>query len=766
MQPILEADFHDIVQVADPQLSPDGDRVAFVRTVPEDDESYQANIYVVSTDGGDPSQFTVAEGVDSEPRWSPDGEHLAFVSTRGADDDRPQLWILPTTGGEARQVTQVAGGVSGITWSPDGSRIVFTQHVSAEDREEGRDFSVDADYEPETPDPRVVDRMTYRSMTRYFDGRRSHVYVLDVATALDPDAEREDALERLTDGDTDYVGATWGDDETIYYATKVGEEPDDSAVFDIYAQPMDAGKALEEPEAFTQTTNWGVILEATTDGRVAFPKRDEDRLSMRQTEIVVHDREAGEEVVPTEPLDRDVTFAGFEWGPDEEHLFFATPDRGSVLVQSVPGDASSEPEAVYGQGVTVEGASVGEDAMAVVQSEWSHPGDVFLVDRGGGEPTRLTAVNESLLAERAVAEPEELWWQRDGVDLQGWLLTPPDVADFWVEAAEDGDSGESEETEAESENDGAENDGTENGVVENDDADRPVEPAPRSFEEPYPLVVEIHGGPHAQWTTAGTMWHEFQTLAANGYAVFWSNPRGSTGYGEEHAMAIYRDWGDVTLGDVLEGADLVCARPEIDDDQQFVTGGSFGGYMTAWTVGSTDRFVAAVSQRGVYDFTGFYGSTDGAFTLVEGDYGVTPWEDPAFLWEHSPVALIPEVDTPTLLIHSDRDYRTPACTAELYHRGLRKHRVDTRLVRYPREGHELSRSGEPGHVVDRLERMRRWFDGYTSHVDVPVALEREPDAGLSSGAGDGGTGDGGSDNGGASDGRSGDDDSGASETAT
>ena len=754
MQPILEADFHDIVQVTEPQLSPDGDRVAFVRKVPEEAESYEATIYVVSTDGGDPTQFTVAEGVDSEPRWSPDGEYLAFVSTRGADDDRPQLWILPTTGGEARQVTQVAGGISGIAWSPDGSRIVFTQHVSAEDREEGRDLSVDADFEPETPDPRVVDRMTYRSMTRYFDGRRAHVYVLDVASALDPDADHEDALTRLTDGDADYVGATWGDDETIYYATKVGEEPDDSDVFDIYAHPVaadddaddgdaddgdaddgdeDDGSAVEDPEAFTKTTNWGVILEATTDGRVAFPKREADRLSMRQTEIVVHDRETGEEVVPTEPLDRDVSFAGFEWGPDDESLFFATPDRGSVVLQSVPGDASSEPEAVYGEGVTVEGASVGEDAVAVVQSEWSHPGDVFLVDRDGGEPTRLTSVNDSFLAERAVAEPEELWWERDGVDLQGWLLTPPDVADFWAEAAD------ADETAADGSETGAADEaesGDSEDESENADADRPVEPTARSFEEPYPLVVEIHGGPHAQWTTAGTMWHEFQTLAANGYAVFWSNPRGSTGYGEDHAMAIYRDWGDVTLGDVLEGADRVCERPEIDDDQQFVTGGSFGGYMTAWTVGSTDRFVAAVSQRGVYDFTGFYGSTDGAFSLVEGDYGVTPWEDPEFLWEHSPVSLIPEVDTPTLLIHSDLDFRTPACTAELYHRGLRKHRVDTRLVRYPREGHELSRSGEPGHVVDRLERMRRWFDGYAKHVDVPPALEREPEAGLSSGSGD------------------------------
>ncbi len=693
MQAIDAADYHDLVHVGEPELSPDGERVAFVRKVADDAESYVATIYVVSTDGGDARQFTVAEGVDSQPRWSPDGEYLAFVSTRGADDDRPQLWVLPTGGGEAQQVTEVAGGVSGIEWSPDGSRIVFSQAVSAEDREEGRDRSVDPDYEPETPDPRVIDRMVYRSMQRYFDGKRSHVYVLDVETALDgAEADREDALVRLTDGDADYVGPAWGDAETVYYASKEDhEEPDDSVVFDIYEHPVGAPGAddpdVGEPEAFTQTTGWGGMIEATTDGLVAFPRTPEERMTMRQADIVVHDRETGEEVVPTEPLDRTLAYGGgFQWGPDEERLFFATPDDGSVVVQSVPGDASADPEPVYGDGVTVEGVSVGETAIAVTQSEWDHPGDVFVVGRDGADPIRLTRVNESYLDEHAVAEPEELRFENDGTELQGWLLTPPEDVDA-------------------------------------DDA--------REATEPYPLVVEIHGGPHTQWTTSGTMWHEFQTLTASGYAVFWSNPRGSTGYGEDHAMGIHRDWGDVTLSDVLSGVDKVCERPEIDESEQYVTGGSFGGYMTAWTVGSTDRFTAAVSQRGVYDLTGFYGSTDGAFKLVEYDFGTTPWEEPEFLWEHSPVSLVPEVDTPTLLIHSDQDYRTPVNTAELFYVGLKKHRVDTRLVRYPREGHELSRSGEPGHVVDRIERIRRWFDGYSDHFDEPPALEREPNAGLS-----------------------------------
>ncbi|APW97283.1 peptidase S9 family protein [Halobiforma lacisalsi AJ5] len=708
MDRIDASDYHDIVHAEEPRVSPDDERVAFVRREPDDEESYGATIHVVPVGGDEPTQFTVSEGVDGQPRWSPNGDRLAFASTRG-ESDRQQLWILPTSGGEARRVTGVVGGIADLEWSPDGSRLLFTQQVAAEDRETHRDYAVDPDYEPEEPDPRVVDRMVYRAATEYFDGRRSHVYVLDVEAALEADDEvlhgevgesddendendeNDDSdpvhpddhpITRLTDGDEDYIAPTWGDDETVYYASKTAEEdehPDDSLTYELYEHDLESGEAT----AFTETTGWIDSLEATADGRVAFPYTPEENASMRQTEITVHDREDGTEVTPTEPLDRTVGHnCAFRLDPAGESLYFTTPDEGSRVLWTVPIDGSDDPARIYGEGVTIEGFSVGENAIAYVQSEWDHPGDVFLSTRGGNEVTRLTRVNDDSLSDRAVRQPEEIRFESEGVEIQGWVLTPPEF-----------------------------------------DAD--------ATDEEYPLVVEIHGGPHAQWTTAGTMWHEFQTLAAEGYVVFWCNPRGSTGYGEDHATAIERDWGEVTLTDVLEGVEEVCERDYVDSDEQYVTGGSFGGFMTAWTVAHTDRFEAAVSQRGVYDLTSFYGSTD-AFKLVEGDFDTTPWEEPEFLWEQSPVAHVDEVDTPTLVLHSDRDYRTPANTAELFYLGLQKGGVDTRLVRYPREGHELSRSGEPGHVVDRLERIVRWFDGYSDYSEAPPALERDRGAGLSS----------------------------------
>ncbi|MFB6125470.1 MAG: prolyl oligopeptidase family serine peptidase [Halanaeroarchaeum sp.] len=672
MQTVTAADFHDIVQVAEPRLSPDGETVAFVRSVPEDDEEYEATVHLVDVAGGEPRRFTVSEGADSEPRWSPSGDRIAFVSTRGADDDRPQAWVVPVDGGEAQQVTDVAGGVSGLAWSPDGSRLAFVQQVSAEDREEDRDLAVPEEFEPSTPDPRVIDRTVYRSAQRYFDGKRSQVYLADL---------EEDEVRRVTEGDADFSAPTWGDEETLFYAESVGEDPDDSTAYEILRHDVATG----EREAIHRTTGWGVQLAATSDGRVAHVYQNEDRLTLRPAEIEVYDPESDDVVCPTADLDRTLGMdARVQWGPDEQTLFFATPDEGATALWSVQWDEADPERVVRTDGASISGADVGEETIVFARSEWDHPGDVFAADRETGDERRLTTVNEAFLAERTVAEPEELAIEGEAGTVQGWLMTPPDF----------------------------------------------------DPEETYPLAVEVHGGPHAMWTTSGTMWHEFQTLAARGYVVFWSNPRGSTGYGEEFAAAIDRDWGAVTMADVMAGVASVADREYVDDDELFLTGGSFGGYMTGWMVGNTDVFRAAVAQRGVYDFTGFYGSTDGAYKLVEGDYGTTPSEEPAFLWEHSPTGHATDVETPTLLLHSDDDYRTPAATAELFFRQLRLNGVDTRLVRYPEEGHELSRSGQPGHRVDRIERIVRWFDGYSAYVDVPRALDRPRDDGLSAGDGD------------------------------
>ena len=663
MEPIQATDYHELVQVADPQLSPDGETVAFVHKRPEDDEEYETNVYTVSADGSADAEPFTTGGSDSEPRYSPSGDRLAFV--RSENDDPPQLYLVPTDGGEARQVTDVVGGVSDIAWAPDGTRIAFTQRSTEKERREGYDLVTDEEYEREQPDPRVIDRLIYRAHEQYFDGTRSHVYTVDL------DADSGDGLvERHTDGDYDFVAPTFGDADTLYYAVKRGENPDDHIEYDIDALDL----PTRARETVTTTISWEPSLDATEDGRVAYPYTPGDRPTLRQNEIEVYDRETDETVRPTAGIDRMAGVFSFDESGDD--VLFLTPDEGHVTLRRAPVEDTSaaDIETLVAEGGAT-GFDVRDDRVVVAKSEWNHRGDVFVYDDSKDTERRLTSVNKAFLDTHHVGELEEIRFKSDdGVEVQGWVLHPP----------------------------GFDADGT------------------------YPLAVEIHGGPHAMWTTSGTMFHEFQTLAARGYVVFWCNPRGSAGYGERFMSAIDADWGDVTTRDVLAGANLVCEREYVDEDAQFVTGGSFGGFMTGWLIGHTDRFAGAVAQRGVYELNSFYGSTD-AFKLIEDDFDATPWEAPEFLWSQSPAAHVEAVETPTLVIHADEDYRVPVSNGELFYLYLKKQGIDTRLVRYPREGHELSRSGEPGHVVDRIERLIRWFDGYSPHHDVAVALERGDD---------------------------------------
>jgi dipeptidyl aminopeptidase/acylaminoacyl peptidase len=683
-------DFLDIVQVADPRLSPDGSEVAFVRTVPDDRESYEATIYVVPTNGEDaPRRFTAVEGSDGHPRYSPDGDLLAFTSARG-EAEQAQLWLIPTDGGEAEQVTSVPGGINAFEWSPDGERILFTQAVTAEERETEIDCHVEPEYEREVPDPRVIDRMIYRQFQQYTDGQRSHIYLLDVPKVLGNGTDNKGAgITRITDGNSDFVSPTWGDTATLYYAVQRVEEPDDSIVYEVDAFDIET----RTKESLFEVTEYLPTLTATKDGRVAFTAREDHRASMRQAGVGMYD--SGETQDLTEHFDRTVAALvppGLTWVDDDTAVQFVASNEGSVGVWAAPTEGTVT--SVVDDG-TLSAFHTTAAGTAFTRSKADYPGDVFFLPAGADAPRRLTRVNADYLSGGEFGTLQTVHFEAgaassaqrtttDGTpvnnEIQGWVLTPPNY-----DATED-----------------------------------------------HPLLVQVHGGPHVMYTSS-IAFHEYHTLAAAGYVVFWCNPRGSTGYGQAFAEAIERDWGAITMSDIEAGVEYVLENYAVDQDEQYLTGGSFGGFMTGWLVGHTDRYRAAVAQRGVYDLSSFYGSTD-AFRLIEGDFDTTPWEDPAFLWEQSPVAHVEAVNTPTLVMHAENDYRVPVNNGEMFYLFLRKQGVDTRLVRYPREGHELSRSGEPGHVVDRIERIRRWMDGYSDYKDVPRALDRGYDEGLELGA--------------------------------
>jgi dipeptidyl aminopeptidase/acylaminoacyl peptidase len=707
-------DYLELATPSEPRVSPDGERIAFVRETarvaepgagesgdddgesgdddtedeldPTDVEDVEATVYVARLGGDEVRRFTAEAGVDACPRWSPSGDRLAFASDRG-DEPGSQLWVLPADGGEARRVTCVVGGASALAWGPEGERIAFLQSVSAEDRDEGRDLRVDEEYEPEDPDPRVVDRTVYRAAESYMDGRRPQVYVAH----LD-----DDDVECVTTSDVDHTAPAWGADGALYYGAREpvdpDADPDDAVEFAIRRRDAESGDVA----TLVHDTGWDPRLAVATDGRVAYASSPNERGTLRQADVHVYDPETEVVAVVTDDLDRTLAAdSDVQFGPGEDAVYVETPETGSVVVRRIPVESAGADElvadaredaVVAGEDMHCSGFHAAEDVLAFAASEWDHPGDVFACTLRGAESTRLTSLNREYLANRAIVQPEAVVFDAGdatefGADpsekastagdatVQGWLFTPPELG----------------------------------------------------ADESAPLVVEVHGGPHVTWTPSGTMWHEFQTLAAAGFCVFACNPRGSTGYGEAFQAAIERDWGAVTGADVLAGVDAVRDRERVDGET-FVAGGSFGGYMTAWLLAHTDAFDAGVPQRGVYDLASFYGSTDAAYKLVEWDWGTTPWDDLELLAEHSPAMHADDITAPTLVVHAENDYRVPIGGAELLYRGLRKHGTPTRLVQYPREGHELSRSGEPGHVVDRIRRIRDWFEGYATAFDATEPL--------------------------------------------
>jgi len=685
---ITPQDFYDIVTVQDPHVSPDGRWIAFVRLeVDRVENTYRRAIWLVPTDGGPPRPFTAGVKQDHTPRWSPDGKFLAFVSTRGGK--QPQIYLIPTHGGEARQLTDMRQGAQHPAWSPDGKFLAFTSRANVEERNlqdagsEGEDQQApprdafeaqqrreaEEHREQERLDPRVIRRQPYRAGTDYLDDRRAHIYVIPAAAA-EPDAEQETKKpRRLTDGDLDYAAPVWSPDgnSILTSATRDPESETGWIYQDLFRVPVPAADAPRgEPLPLTGPGFSNVNPRPSPDGRaIAFLRRPEARIMAQAPRLAIVPGDGGRPYDVTPDFDRGVD--DFCWSSDGHTLVFTAGDQGDTNLYAVPAKGGGPVTVISGRReILAFDAARGSDQIGFIACTPERPPDLYTATLNGaasiaGGERRLTDFNRKFLEQKQVMPVEEIWYKAaDGVELQGWLLKPPGF-----------------------------------------------DPAVT-----YPLVVEIHGGPHAMWgPSTMTMWHEWQCLAAQGYVVFYCNPRGSDGYGYAFRDAVHGRWGEADMPDILDGVDHVVSQGYIDTARLGVTGGSYGGFMTAWIVGHDQRFAAAVSQRGVYHLTSFFGTSD-IPELIEWEFDVWPWEAYERLWRHSPLAYVSDIKTPLLIIHSDRDFRAPIPDAEHLFVMLRWLKRDVEFVRYPREGHELSRSGEPRHRVDRLERIIGWFDNY------------------------------------------------------
>ena len=687
---ITEKDLFDFVWVANPEVSPDGSRVAFTRVeVDAKRTGYETSIWVVRTSAGE-SPIRLTNGPrDSQPRWSPDGTRLAFVRGGAASETgqpgAPQLALLALSGGEARVVTHLPKGASSPVWSPDGKRLAFLSATTREDLEKvTRQKSAGAAAETgHVSDVRVITRAVYRSNdSGYLDPtRHQHIWVLDVPGA----AAEPNEPTSLTGGRFDESNIVWTNDgaRILYLTTSIDEPYYELPSTDICAIPSSGGTS--EKLATIRMAVSGLTL--SPDGRrlafhgaVSEPVRsysepdlwvmDNAKGATPRNLTAAYDYGVGDGVSGDNAAPRGGRGRSLRWTPDGRALYDLVNREGRAPLVKVDAESGAVTEVTKGQQAVLDySIDPGGRTIVALVSSPTLLGDLFTVS-AGGQQTRVTDVNGSLWAKLTLTPPEEINYQSfDGRNIQGWIQKPPDF-----------DAGKK-----------------------------------------YPLILNIHGGPH---TAYGWVFdHEFQWMAASGYVVLYVNPRGSTGYGQEFGNIIQHRYPGDDYRDLMAGVDALLARGYVDPAKLGVTGGSGGGVLTDWTVTHTDRFAAAVSQRDISNWASWWYTAD--FTLFQPSwFKAAPFEDPSDFANRSAITFVKNVHTPMLFVLGQEDSRTPPESGGLQmFRALKYLKRPTAVVLFPRETHELSRSGEPWHRIERLEHIVGWFDKWmkgTPHPEYEV----------------------------------------------
>ncbi|PYZ94182.1 peptidase [Salipaludibacillus keqinensis] len=655
-QPITSQDLRKLNVLNDPQLSPDGGTCAFVRQYITDEDEYTSHLFLQKIQDDTPEQWTFGEGTVSSPRFSPDGQWLTFVSKRGTQKT-PQLYLLSLNGGEAKSVTHLENGAGQPIWSPDSSRILFTTSFEKGDLPS---TSIDDKKEKQTEksQPLIVERLKYKSdAAGFLDQKNKQLAIYHVDN---------ETTEFITDEEFDHEPSSWSPDgeKVCYFSNKQG---DDKLVSDIYLLDVHSKKDKQ------LTNGKGMFSHGTfsPDGKtVACLGHMKEFAGATHSKIWTIDLSTNETSCITEGWDMNVSDScigdirsgqanpGPVWTEDSTSIFALASAWGNTELYQVHLNGEVQPM-TNGQH-HVFGFSIHEETKTAIigVSSPTNPGELYALSLETKKSKQLTFMNEQLLKDVQLQEPEEILFKgKDGLEIQGWILKPVGFKE-----------GES-----------------------------------------YPGILEIHGGPHAMY--GNTFFHELQLFAANGYAVFYSNPRGSHGYGQSFVDACRGDYGGMDYEDILSFTDAVLDHcPWIDEKRLGVTGGSYGGFMTNWIIGHTNRFKAAATLRCISNWISFYGVSDIGYFFTEWEVGTDLLKDPDKLWNHSPLKYVNKMETPLLIMHGEKDYRCPVEQAEQLYVALHQRGQEPRFVRFPDSNHELSRSGAPHLRQARLKELTDWFE--------------------------------------------------------
>ena len=649
MEPL---DVFELEFVSDPQISPDGKKIIYVRNFKDImSDRNLSNLWVIDVDGRNNRPITTGNQNDYSPRWSPDGSQIVYVSNKDGKSQIYRRWL--DTSDESK-LSNLQHGPGNISWSPNGKMLAFTMFVPGQ-----RSSLVSLPAKPAgakwVDQPVYIDKMKYRADgAGFLPQGNTHIFVM----SIDGGTARQ-----ITDGDYNYSGPlSWNtDNQTILTSSNQYEErdydPNNSEVFSIN---VTTGKKI----ALTSRKGPDRSAKYSPDGsKIAYLGYDDKFLGYQQNRLYIMNSNGSGSKEVLKKFDRSVQ--NIQWAIDGKGIYFQYDDEGNTkiaftdlggkqkdLANNVGGMSLGRP---YGAGTYT---IAGNGSFAFTHSTPDHPADLASGSANSSEIMRLTELNADLFSSKKLGTVEEIWYESsaDKQKIQGWICKPPNF-----------------------------------------------DPSKK-----YPLMLEIHGGPFANYGDRFSA--EVQLYAAAGYVVLYTNPRGSTSYGADFGNLIHHNYPNEDYDDLMSGIDAVIAKGYVDSNQLYITGGSGGGVLTAWSIGKTNRFKAAVVAKPVINWYSFVLHADNPGFFAQYWFPGNPWEYQDHYMKRSPISLVGNVKTPTMLLTGEIDYRTPMSETEQYYAALKLNRVPSAMVRIQGAGHGIA--NRPSNLISKVVYILGWFEKY------------------------------------------------------
>lgn len=646
-------DIFDLQFVDDPQISPDGNTIVYVRHQFDimTDRRY-TNLWSISFSGDNHQPLTSGKSSYGTPVWSPDGSKLAYTSS---EEGSSQIFVRWMERGATSSITNLTHSPGNLQWSPDGSKLLFTMRIPAEKPNIANLPSPPKGAEW-TEGATVINYVQYKAdgVFNILEEGFTHIYIV----SADGGAPR-----KLTDGNYNHTSPSWAPDgETILFtADRSGNADLDPNNAQIYEMNVNSG----ELTAITDKRGPHNNPVVSPDGQyIAYTGYEDEFVGYQLTGLYIMNRDGSNIRKISEDLDVDVS--NLTWADDSHSLFFRFDEEGNSKLGNIRlnGDtttvASNLGTSSIGRPYGGGSYSVAENGrFAIPLGSTDRPTELAV----GHFPTRmaisqLTRLNDVFLQSKKLGETTEFWVDSsvDDFEIQGWILTPPDF----------------------------------------------------DPNKKYPMILEIHGGPHTNYGTRFTP--ELQLMAAKGYVVVYTNPRGSTSYSSEFASYINHNYPSEDYNDLMDAVDYVVDQGYVDEDKLYITGGSGGGVLSSWAIGKTDRFAAAVVAKPVINWYSFVLTSDGYPFFAKYWFTEYPWDDPDQYLDRSPISLVGNVTTPTMLLVGQNDFRTPVSESEQYYQALKLQGIDAAMVQIAESSHFIA--AKPSNLIRKVAYILGWFEKY------------------------------------------------------